>query len=206
MLRLKTLILLLLFFANVIFANEPYVDKMLLEQIGNTYNIFAKKRFFFLQETLDSVKNKSDIEKLEAVNNFFNDVRYASDMKIYGKKDYWATPWEFLGKDMGDCEDYVISKYFALKYLGVDYKKMFFTYVRSTNFKEPHMVLTYFETPRSQPLILDNNNHKIFPASQRTDLTPIYNFNGDVLNKIGSSGKSHQKWDELQLNMQRKKI
>ncbi|OHE07032.1 MAG: hypothetical protein A3G74_07005 [Sulfurimonas sp. RIFCSPLOWO2_12_FULL_34_6] len=100
MLRLKTLILLLLFFAKIIFANEPYIDRALLDEIGNKYNVFAKKRFFFLQEALDSVKNKSDLEKLEAVNSFFNDVRYGSDMKVYGKKDYWATPWEFLGNDM----------------------------------------------------------------------------------------------------------
>lgn len=207
MFKLKILILSSLFFINTAVANELYVDKTLLNEITDKYGVFAKKRFFFLQETLDSVKTKSDLEKLEAVNNFFNEVRYSSDMKIYGKNDYWATPWEFLGNDKGDCEDYVISKYFALRYLEVDYKKLFFTYVRSTNFKEPHMVLTYFETPKSEPLILDNNNRKIFPASQRKDLTPIYNFNGDMLDEADKNNeKSHKKWDELKLNMQRKKI
>lgn len=207
MFPLKVLILSALFFASATSSSEPYANKELLDAIAQKHKVFAKKRFFFLQETLDSVKEKSDLEKLEAVNNFFNEVRYGSDMKVYGQKDYWATPWEFLGNDMGDCEDYVISKYFALKYLNVDYKKLFFTYVRSTQFKEPHMVLTYFETPKSEPLILDNNNRKIFPASQRTDLTPIYNFNGDVLDEVGKNNeKSHKKWDELKLNMQRKKI
>lgn len=207
MFKLKMLILSSLFFINTAVANEPYVDKTLLNEITDKYDVFAKKRFFFLQETLDSVKTKGDLEKLEAVNNFFNEVRYGSDMKVYGKNDYWATPWEFLGNDKGDCEDYVISKYFALRYLEVDYKKLFFTYVRSTNFKEPHMVLTYFETPKSEPLILDNNNRKIFPASQRKDLTPIYNFNGDMLDEADKNNeKSHKKWDELKLNMQRKKI
>lgn len=207
MFKLKILILSSLFFINTAVANEPYVDKTLLNEITDKYDVFAKKRFFFLQETLDSVKTKGDLEKLEAVNNFFNEVRYGSDMKVYGKNDYWATPWEFLGNDKGDCEDYVISKYFALRYLEVDYKKLFFTYVRSTNFKEPHMVLTYFETPKSEPLILDNNNRKIFPASQRKDLTPIYNFNGDMLDEADKNNeKSHKKWDELKLNMQRKKI
>lgn len=207
MFKLKILILSSLFFINYAFADEMYVDKALLNEITDKYDVFAKKRFFFLQETLDSVKTKGDLEKLEAVNNFFNEVRYGSDMKVYGKNDYWATTWEFLGNDKGDCEDYVISKYFALKHLGVDYKKLFFTYVRSTNFKEPHMVLTYFETPKSEPLILDNNNRKIFPASQRKDLTPIYNFNGDMLDEADKNNeKSHKKWDELKLNMQRKKI
>ena len=31
------------------------------------------------------------------------------------KKDYWATRMEFVGKGAGDCEDYVIAKYFTPK-------------------------------------------------------------------------------------------
>ena len=212
--NLKTFFLLFVLFTTIVVAQEPYVDKQLEKKIAKKYHVFAKKRFLYLQETLDSVKDSSDFEKLDAVNRFFNDVRYASDMKVYNKKDYWATPWEFLGKDMGDCEDYVISKYFALRYLGIDSKKLFFTYVKSTKFKAAHMVLTYFKTPRSEPLILDNNNRKIFPASKRKDLVPIYNFNGESLYKVSGSGtgkkiknrKSHKKWDELKLNMKRKKI
>ncbi len=71
MFKLKILILLSLFFANTAFADEPYVDKALLNEITDKYDVFAKKRFFFLQETLDSVKTKGDLEKLEAVKNFF---------------------------------------------------------------------------------------------------------------------------------------
>lgn len=204
---LRVLILLSFFFINIASADTPYVREELLKKIDSKYKIYAKKRFLALQKTLDFVRDKSELEKLKAVNDFFNEVKYSSDMKIYDKKDYWATPWEFLGKDKGDCEDYVISKYFALKYLGIDYKKLFFSYVYSTKFKEPHMVLTYFETPKSEPLILDNYNRKIFPASQRKDLTPIYNFNGDLLDEADKSNKkSHKKWDELKLNMQREKI
>jgi len=206
MFKQKVLILLSLFFITLASGSEAYVEKQLLDKITDKYKVFAKKRFFYLQQSLDSVKQGTDLEKLEAVNNFFNDVRYSSDLKTYDKTDYWATPWEFLGKDTGDCEDYVISKYFALKYLGIEPKKLFFTYVKSTKFKAPHMVLTYFKTPRSEPLILDNYNRKIFPASKREDLTPIYNFNGDILNKIGKEKKSHKKWDQLKLNMKRKKI
>lgn len=167
----KSVVLVLLLFCTA-YAKKPYVDDVTLKKIEQKYKMFAKKRFFFLQQTLDGVENSTDMEKLEAVNDFYNGVRYASDMKVYNKKDYWATPYEFLGKDQGDCEDYVIAKYFALKYLGVDTKKLFFTYVRSTRFKAPHMVLTYFKTPRSEPLILDNTNRRIFPASKRKRSNP----------------------------------
>jgi predicted transglutaminase-like cysteine proteinase len=207
------MVILFLLFSST-YADKPYVDKDTLKRIGDKYKMFAKKRFFFLQQTLDSVKSSPDMEKLKAVNDFYNGVRYGSDLKVYGKKDYWATPYEFLGKDKGDCEDYVIAKYFALKYLGVDSKKLFFTYVRSTRFKEPHMVLTYFKTPKSEPLVLDNTNLRIFPASKRKDLIPIYNFNGESLYKATGVGtgkevkqkKSHKKWDELLKNIKKRKI
>ncbi|MEA3228263.1 MAG: transglutaminase-like cysteine peptidase [Campylobacterota bacterium] len=204
---IKTILLLSLC-VNLLYAKEPYVEKQLLLKITAKYKKFAQKRFYYLQQTLDAEKNSDDLSKLRAVNDFFNDVQYKSDMKVYKRKDYWATPWEFLGKDMGDCEDYVISKYFALKYLGIPPKKMFFTYVKSTKFKEAHMVLTYFKTPRSEPLILDNNNRRIFKASKRKDLIPIYNFNGDTLykKKRKKKKKSHKKWDELKRNMKNNKI
>ena len=210
---LKVITLLLLLLSGS-YASEPYVDDDLMQKITKKYKIYAKRRFAYLQKSLDSVKTQDDRAKLEAVNNYFNKVRYSSDMKVYKRRDYWATPWEFLGKDRGDCEDYVISKYFALIYLGIDSKKLFFTYVKSTKFKETHMVLTYFKTPRSEPLVLDNNNLKIFPASKRKDLIPIYNFNGESLYKASKSGtgkklknkKSHKKWDELKLNMKNRKI
>ena len=211
---IKNLLLIFLLLFVDLYADKSYVDRDTLEKIIKKYKIFAKKRFYYLQVALDRAKNKSDLEKLNAVNEFYNEVRYSSDLKTYNKRDYWATPLEFLGKDMGDCEDYVISKYFALIHLGVSSKKLFFTYVRSTRFKEPHMVLTYFKTPRSEPLILDNNNHKIFLASKRQDLIPVYNFNGESLYRATKSGtgkklkqkKSHKKWDELKQNMKRKKI
>jgi predicted transglutaminase-like cysteine proteinase len=210
----KLTLILSVFVVNVAYAQKPYVEKELLNKITKKYKRFATKRFLYLQKTLDKTKDGDDLQKLEAVNKFYNGVRYMSDKKVYGKKDYWASPWQFLGKDKGDCEDYVISKYFALIYLGVDSKKLFFTYVRSSKFKSAHMVLTYFETPRSEPLILDNNNHKIFPASKRKDLTPIYNFNGESLYRASRTGtgkkvkskKAHKKWDELKLNMKRKLI
>ena len=207
-------VLLLFIISTFSYASKPYVEKVLLKKITKKYKVFAKKRFFYQEKSLDSVRNKTDLEKLNKVNNFYNSVRYMSDLKVYKKKDYWATPWEFLGKDKGDCEDYVISKYFALLYLGVNSKKLFFTYVRSSKFKAAHMVLTYFKTPRSEPLILDNNNHKIFPASKRKDLTPIYNFNGESLYRASKKGngkkvnskKAHKKWDQLMRNMKNKKI
>lgn len=210
----KLLLVISVFFVNSLYAQKPYVEKEILDRISKKYKMFATKRFVYLQKILDENKNGTDLEKLEAVNKFYNGVRYMSDKKLYGKKDYWATPWQFLGKDRGDCEDYVISKYFALIYLGVDSKKLFFTYVKSLRFNASHMVLTYFKTPHSEPLVLGNYNYKIFPASQRKDLIPVYNFNGESLYRAAQKGngkkvnnnKAHKKWDELKRRMKKQVI
>lgn len=194
-------------------ADRDYVEEKLLKRITLKYSVQAQKRFTNLQKTLDSVKNASDLKKLSVVNRFYNSVDYGTDMEVYGLSNYWATPWEFLGRNRGDCEDYVIAKYYALLYLDVDSSKLFFTYVRSSQFDTPHMVLTYFETPRSEPYVLDNNSRRVIKASKRTDLTPIYYFNGDTLYKarhdsIGNqvNHRSHKQWQMLQKNMTRKKI
>lgn len=206
-------LLILLLQADETDAGRPYVEDALLKRITVKYKQHAQKRFENLQKVLDRVKDADDVKKLSAVNRFYNSVRYSSDMEVYGVKNYWATPWEFLGKNRGDCEDYVIAKYDALVYLGVDSEKLFFTYVRSRNSKIPHMVLTYFKTPRSEPLVLDNNSKRVIPASKRTDLTPIYYFNGDTLYEARDDSighqidyRSHKEWEMLQDNMKRKKI
>ena len=203
---LKYVILLL---SALAFVNaEVYVSQNIIDNVAKKYNQFAKNRFVDMQQRLDELKDKSTIIKLNSVNTYFNQVRYKTDIENYSMSDYWATPWEFLARDAGDCEDYVIAKYFALKYLGIEPKHMYFTYVRSTQFSEAHMVLTYFETPSSEPLILDSNNRFLLPASKRSDLTPIYNFNGDLLSTSAKKANHQpiQKWDELILNIKKGKI
>ena len=95
--------------------------------------------------------------------------------------DYWATPVEFLATDGGDCEDFAIAKYFTLRALGVPTDRMRITYVKAITLNQAHMVLAYYPSPGAEPLVLDNLIGEIKPASQRTDLVPVYSFNGDNL-------------------------
>jgi predicted transglutaminase-like cysteine proteinase len=195
------IILIFIFVLN----SEEFVSESIIKKAEQKYGRFAKNRFVSLQNMLNNLENKSELEKIEAVNDFFNQVKYSKDINTYGVTDYWATPYEFLGRDKGDCEDYVIAKYFALKHLGVSTKKLFLTYVRVVGYDDAHMVLTYFATPNSEPLVLDNMRTKVFPASQRKDLKPVFNFNPDIL-KDGKKTTAHRKWDELLKNMRENKL
>jgi len=145
------------------------------------------------------------------VNNFFNQLRFTSDIKLWGKNDYWATPIEAMGKGAGDCEDYSIAKYFTLRELGVPDSKMRIMYVKALKLNQAHMVLTYYSKPGAVPLVLDNLNKRILPASRRTDLAPVYSFNGDGLwlaksrdrgLRVGTS-KRINLWQDLKARMKR---
>ncbi len=123
----------------------------------------------------------SDIKKLTSVNDFVNQFNFVDDIDHWHKEDYWATPLETLVTKGGDCEDFAIAKYFTLTAMGMPEDKMRLTYVKALSINKAHMVVSYYEQRNAEPLLLDNLNRKILPASQRKDLVPAYSFNGTGL-------------------------
>ncbi len=56
-------------------------------------------------------------DQVATVNRHVNRLPYVADSANYGVSDYWAAPGEFLHRG-GDCEDYALAKYLALRALG----------------------------------------------------------------------------------------
>jgi predicted transglutaminase-like cysteine proteinase len=205
--RTLTFFLIAAVLSAVLFSSPEFsITKAFLEKIEREYGPFAARRAYALVQMMNETRDANELEKLEKVNDFFNQTPYASDKETWGESDYWATRYEFIGKDKADCEDYVIAKYFTLKELGVPTSKLFMTYAKSIRYKAAHLVLTYYETPRSVPLVLDNYNYKILPASKRDDLIPIYSFSGDELfnakqaqigKMVPASTRQKRPWNEL---------
>jgi len=166
-----------------------------LDKIEQKYGAVARRRFSDWQQLINNVSGRSDLEKLNLVNDFFNqNTAFIEDKILWRQEDYWATPSEFLAQGAGDCEDYSIAKYFSLVEMGVDENKLRITYVKAVVLNQAHMVLTYYATADQTPLILDNLMPAIKPANQREDLVPVYSFNGTSLwmtrNKTSSSPDS----------------
>lgn len=197
-------IFMIAFFLLFCSLNADFFDNSVINKVEKIYKKFAKNRFIAANDLLEKAKDENTKTKLEVVNDFFNNISYRSDQKIYGVSDYWATPIESLARDEADCEDYAIAKYFALEYLGIPTSKMFLSYVRLKKSNEAHMVLSYFETPNAEPVVLDNIIKKIFPASKRGDLTPIFNFNPNILKDNKTT--AHRKWDVLIKNYKEQKL
>lgn len=183
----------------------------LFDRVEKDYDKDARERVEAWQQLVINEQDSSEKDKLHTVNRFFNRVRFVDDIRVWGQKDYWATPIEFLGRNAGDCEDFTIAKYFTLRALGVPAKKLRLMYVRALRLKQSHMVLAYFETPDAMPMVLDNINKNILPANYRQDLQPIYSFNGDGLWAAKAQGRgrkikekgSHSLWETLMTRIER---
>jgi len=149
-----------------------------------------------------------ELAQLRAVNTFWNQaVTGGEDIDVWQQVDYWATPLESLGRRLGDCEDYVIGKYFSLVALGVVAEKLRFIYVRANlgGTEVAHMVLGYYSTPDAMPLVLDNLYSTIEPANNRPDLTPVFSFNASgvyIAGKQASPVERIGRWNDLLLRMQ----
>jgi len=147
--------------------------------IEDQYGLSTRERIEDWQRLLNAPKSTPVNEKLQLVNSFFNQTRFIADIDHWGQEDYWATPIELLISNGGDCEDYSIAKYFALRELGIPDEQLRLTYVKALQLNQAHMVLAYYSSPNTEPLILDNLTMDIKAGSQREDLFPIYSFNGD---------------------------
>ena len=162
-------------------SSEQLNRKKIINALSNNYGERAVKRGNAWFDVLLRSQQLPEVEKLNNINNFFNQLRFIDDIKLWGEQNYWATPLEFIGVNGGDCEDFAIAKYFSLLELGVADEKMRITMVKALRLNQYHMVVAYYKTPSSEPIILDNLDRIIKPASQRLDLLPIYSFNGKQL-------------------------
>ncbi len=184
-----------------------FADDLMLERLISEYSVEARRRGVALNDLLARLEKKPVAEQLIEVNRFFNTFNYKDDIELWGVNDYWATPEEFIGVYQGDCEDYVIAKYFALRALGIEDDRLYLTYVKATRENIAHMVLSYFDSPQGVPLILDNYELRIMSADKRKDLLPVYSFNAKSLfltNASAGLGQAlptdkvtNSKWEKL---------
>ncbi len=91
---MKKLFILFISFISVIFigynfyANNDdfFIEKKTIDRVEKKYGKFAKARVNALVKLMNSLKNAQEDEKLKKINNFFNQVRYQSDIETWGKR------------------------------------------------------------------------------------------------------------------------
>lgn len=179
-------------------------DKNLINK--STQKSFILKRLAKYEEVKSKTKNLDINKKLSQINFFINGSLPEFDNASMGIDDYWMTPKEFFIKGYGDCEDYVIAKYFTLLELGIKKENLYLSIVSVKRSVGSHMILLYVEDKNKSPLVLDNLSFKVLPFSKRTDLIPEVAFNEidsytltreKFLKKANIDWGKENKWEKL---------
>lgn len=130
---------------------------------------------------LKTLVGKDKLTQIRAVNHRMNQAKYITDNTNWGKKDYWASPAEFMA-NFGDCEDYAIIKYLSLRKLGFTDDELRVVAVKDLNLKVGHAILIVFWVdPRSghkRALVLDNQIPKVVDARAIRHYQPVFSING----------------------------
>lgn len=131
-------------------SNDPYfTDTKRVPNFSVEWKNFISK---YSNDKLELVKN---------INKNINKIPYKQDMRNYNLKDYWCSPKEFFIKDSGDCEDYAIAKYFALKSSGFSIDDLRITLVKNILTEEEHALCAV--SIGNTNYILDNLIDDVFP-------------------------------------------
>ena len=130
-----------------------------------------------LQIKLEPLKSMSLKSMASRVNSMMNEKPYILDNKNWGQSDYWETPVEFMSKG-GDCEDFAIAKYTALRTLGVPEERMRVAIVQDLVKNIPHAVLVVYTD--EGPVILDNQNKSLVDGSDAGRYKPIFSINREA--------------------------
>jgi predicted transglutaminase-like cysteine proteinase len=120
------------------------------------------------------LRGQNAARQLENVNQLVNRVRYVDDQANYGTEDYWASPDEFFARG-GDCEDYVIAKYAALRLLGWPAERLRMAVVYDQQQAIMHAVLLV--QVGGATLALDNRHNQALPVQALPHYRLIYAIN-----------------------------
>lgn len=92
------------------------------------------------QKLVNAARGASTTDQMAAVDRVVNALPYVPDSRNWGVADYWETPQEMFARG-GDCEGFALTKYFALRDLGVRDEAMRIAIVWDRRDLEEHAVL-----------------------------------------------------------------
>lgn len=173
---MNKIFILILVLQLMLFGQKITFSKSDIKKIDNSHDKnYIYKRYDAYLKLLKETKNLTNEKKLIKINTFFNQTLPEYDNDKYNYDEYWATPKEFLINARGDCEDYVISKYFTLIEQDISKENLYLMVVKVKGATDYHMVLLYKQN--NEFLVMDNLSFRILPLSKRVDLTPLFAFN-----------------------------
>lgn len=138
----------------------------------NDFSGFPLEAIDFWSKGKSLAAASRSLSALAALNAHFNTVAYNGGPSRGRLSDEWETPLEFIS-DGGDCEDYVIAKFLALREAGWPWKNRRIV-VGELAEGGHHAVLVVRLTETDPWYMLDNRSEEIVQVGAVTDFTPFF--------------------------------
>jgi predicted transglutaminase-like cysteine proteinase len=131
---------------------------------------------------VDAGRQREGRARLGEINRAINlSIRAVDDMVQYGEADVWSSPLVTFYRGAGDCEDYAIAKYVALRMAGLAPEDLRIVVVLDTIRREAHAVAAARLDGRW--LILDNRRMMMVEDMSSRNYRPLFVINGGAVMK-----------------------
>ncbi len=122
---------------------------------------------------IDAGKGREGRARLGEVNRAINlAIRPMSDLAQYGEIDVWSSPLATLARGAGDCEDYAIAKFVALRQAGISPDDLRIVVMHDTIGGDDHAVAAARLDGRW--LILDNRRMAMVDDTNVRNFRPTF--------------------------------
>jgi predicted transglutaminase-like cysteine proteinase len=140
----------------------------------------AARRFLAI---INAGKAREGRARFGEINRAINlSIRPMSDLAQYGVPDLWTAPLATLGAGAGDCEDYAIAKYVALREAGVDDRDLRLLIVRDKKLRRTHAVVAARLDDRW--LVLDNRRFELLEDVQLAEYLPMFEIDQEGVKRL----------------------
>jgi len=145
----------------------------------------AARRFLALVDVGDRRDRRAQLGWLNRAVNLA--IRPESDSVQYGEVDFWASPLQTLASGAGDCEDYAIVKYVALRELGFAASDLRFVVVRDDKHSVEHAIIAVRDD--REWLVLDNRTMAILNSADIPYYVPLFAFDQQGTQTIAAADR-----------------
>jgi predicted transglutaminase-like cysteine proteinase len=146
------------------------------------------RRFVTMIETAAARQGRARLGEINRAINLA--IRPMSDLAQYGVVDLWTSPLATLATGAGDCEDYAIAKYVALREAGLDNEDLRLLIVRDTNLREDHAVVAARLDGRW--VVLDNRRLVLLEDIQLQHYVPTFEIDDDGVKRLVSGDEPNE--------------
>ncbi|MDP2295909.1 MAG: transglutaminase-like cysteine peptidase [Pseudolabrys sp.] len=121
---------------------------------------------------VEAGRSRSGRARIGEINRAINlAIRPENDLVRFQLRDVWATPLTTFTAGAGDCEDYAIAKYVALREAGMPPEDLRIVIVRHRALGQDHAVAA--ARLDGEWLLLDNRHMRLSADNQASDMTPL---------------------------------